>query len=370
MQRRQFVAAALAPALGLGAGKKFARVFFYDKDNVSGGFTDFAMITPQRGVALGTYADTKRGGDVRGMMVATNDGGKTWQETQLKFEPASMFALDSMLWAVSLDQDLWFSAEGGRDWNKISKAKNILRVHFLDAQVGFAVGARKTALRTEDGGRKWKPIPEAAKASGAIETAAFTWISASRGRFVSLFGNTQTFRRPRRGFRQPDWVDPSGARLDAERPSLTIALDSSDKGVTFKPAQVSAFGHVHRVRVAADGQGLIVMKFDRFFEYGGELYQFKANSDSPIERILRPKDMAIQDAIWVPGDGAYVAMTRRFNNAQLPVPTPVEIWHSRDLKTFEPIPVDYRAEARVVYLSEVEGQIFAATSEGMILKLM
>lgn len=370
MRRREFVAAALSPAVLPGAGKKFARVFFFDKDNVTGGFTDFAMLSPQRGVAIGSYSDTRRGGDLKGMMVATNDGGKSWQETPLKFEPVSLCALDSMLWAVSLKEELWFSAEGGRDWTKLAKLKHVLRVQFLDAQIGFAVGARKTALRTEDGGRKWKPIPEAAKSSGSIDTAAFTWVSTSRGRFVSLFGNTQTFRRPRRFSEQPDWVDPSAARLEAERPSLTLALDSNDKGLTFKPSQVAAFGQVHRVRVAADGQGLIVMKFDRFFNYGGELYQFRANTNSAIDRVLRPQDKTLHDAIWVPGDGAYVAMTRRFNNAQLPVPTPVEIWHSRDLVQFQPLPVDYRAEARTVYLSEVEGRVFAATSEGMILQLM
>jgi hypothetical protein len=369
MRRREFAAAALGAPLARGASRKFRRLYFHDKDNINSGFSDFAMMTPQRGVALGTQTDARRA-DLKGLMVSTNDGGQTWAEAPLKFVPVSMFALDSMIWAVSAEQELWFSAEGGRDWAKIAKLKNILRVHFLDDKVGFAVGARKTALRTEDGGRKWKPIAEAAKTSGSIETAAFTWVSTSRGKFVSLFGNTQTFRRPQRGFRRPDWADPENARLEVERPSLTIALDSADAGLSFKPAQVAAFGHVHRVRVAPDGQGLIVMKFERFFEYGGELYKFRANANSPIERILRPKDHTLQDAIWVPGDGAYVAMTKRFNQAQLPVPTPVEIWHSTDLTSFVRLEVDYRAEGRTVFFSETEGQVWAATDEGMILRLM
>ncbi len=371
MLRRTFLAAAALPALGQSAPRRFVRRFYHDKDQFTSAFADFAMLTRQRGLALGVQAKLPDGRPT-GIMISTSDGGATWQEAPLKFLPVSLFALEnSSLWAVSDKQEIWFSAEGGREWRKLSRAKNALRVHFLNDQIGFAVGARKTALRTKDGGKTWKPIPEAEKSAGNPETAAFTWVTTAGGRLVSIFGNTQAFRRRRASrYLPPDWMDPNVARLDMESPSITLALDSKDAGESFKPATVNAFGNLHRVRVAPDGQGLILLKFERYFPYGGELYRFRADASTPIERVYRPENQTLQDMVWIPGEGAFVAVTARPNKVQLPVPGPVKVMHSRDLQTWTEIPVDYRAEANAVILSEVLGQLWMATDDGMILQLV
>jgi hypothetical protein len=290
----------------------------------------------------------------------------------LKFVPNSLFALDSsLIWAVSAKEEVWFSDEGGLAWRKLGRAKNAARVHFLDEKNGFAVGVRKTALRTRDGGKTWDTIPEAAQTIGHVDTTAFNWVCATGPRLVSIFGNTQAMRRSRYYGPEPppEWMDPEKARDLREAPSITVSLDSKDRGQTFKAASVSAFGNVHRVRVAADGQGLILLRFERYFPYGGELYRFRTGGDSKIERVLRTENDTLQDAVWIPGDGAYVAMTARPGKMMLPVPGAVKVVHSRDLETWTEIPVDYRAEGSTAFFGAAGGKLMLATSDGMILEL-
>jgi hypothetical protein len=363
MLRRSFLA---TPLLAAPASPKFQRVFSHDKDRVSSGFTDFAMFAPGRGIALGTQA-TLPNGRPQGLAVSTEDDGKTWTESNLNFLPISLHARDALLWAVASNQDLWFSAEGGRDWRKISKVRNCFRVHFIDDQTGYAVGFRKTVLRTTDGGRKWSPLPEAAKIDGDPDTTAFVCVASAGQKMVSIFGNTQS-RRLRRFDSVPDWMDPESAKRDFQVPSLTIALDSNDGGKTFRPSRVSAFGNIHRVRTAPGGQGFILVKFGPYFPYGGELYRFRAQPGATIERLYRSREYTLHDFLST-SQGLYLAATQRSNNSDLPIPTPVKILFSENLTDFREIPVDYRAEANSVFLSLSDTTPFAATDEGMILKL-
>ncbi len=364
MFRRSFLA---GPLLGLAAPpERFRRVFFHDKDKVSSGFADFTMFAPGRGIAVGAQAQLPNG-RLRGFSVMTADDGQTWSEAKLDFIPISVFALDSLIWAVADNQDLWFSAEGGRDWRKISKVRNCLRVHFVDDQTGFAVGIRKTVLRTSDGGRKWSPVAEAERVDGERDTTAYTCLASAGRNLVSIFGNTQALRR-RRFSPVPDWMDPEAARRDAQVPTLTIALDSSDGGKTFQTRRVSAFGQVHRVRTAPGGQGFILVKFGPHFPYGGEIYRFRAESSAPLERLFRSREYTLHDFLYT-GRGIYLAATKRGEGADLPIPAPVKILFSSNLSDFKEIPVDYRAEATRVYLSQSKQVPFAATDEGMILKL-
>ena len=49
-----------------------------------------------------------------------------------------------------------------RSWRTLHARGLILRVWFLDAQHGYAVGLQKSVFETHDGGRTWKPLAEAA----------------------------------------------------------------------------------------------------------------------------------------------------------------------------------------------------------------
>ena len=73
-------------------------------------------------------------------------------------------------------ESIWFTAEAGRSWTRIGgqiKADRkladapgtglLLRLWFLDAQHGYGVGLQKSVYETRDGGRTWKPVPEAAE---------------------------------------------------------------------------------------------------------------------------------------------------------------------------------------------------------------
>jgi hypothetical protein len=369
MLRRSFLTSAALAPFALAADPKFTRVFFHDIAEVSSGFTDFAFAGAQRGFATGVQQ--KGRGRPEGFLLSSKDGGVSWQQEKLRFIPRTLFALESgSLWALSDKEDLWFSAEYGLDWRKLSKVKNVRQVHFLDAQNGFAFGDKKTALRTSDGGRKWSPIAEVAELQGDPQKAAFLCAASYGGKLVSIFGNSQANAEDLPSFMPPEWMDPrSAAALRRERPALTLALDSSDGGKTFKTSNVSAFGRVSRVRIAEGGEGIILIRFNASFPYGGEVYRFAPGKAESMKQILRPKDVTLSDALYIPGQGYYAAGTQRAPEGQMPIPSPVKVLFSPSGEEFFDVAVDYRAEARSVILAQAGKEIFAATDEGMILQL-
>jgi photosystem II stability/assembly factor-like uncharacterized protein len=111
-----------------------------------------------RGIA---FVDAKRGfviGD-RGLMLATEDGGKTWQPRKLDVAPHLMdinFAGEDG-WIVGYQGLILHSKDGGRTWERQKGNTNqtLETVHFLDKQHGWVVGWAGTILRTTNGGEKW-----------------------------------------------------------------------------------------------------------------------------------------------------------------------------------------------------------------------
>lgn len=362
LSRRSLLLAAATPAFAV--DRKFVRAYFYSAPGLRLQISDFAFGSDKRGWALGvTVAEGKR---YTGAMLSTVDGGAVWALTELKFLPHTMFALDdSMLWSVDDKNDIWFSAEGGRDWRRISKQNNALRVHFLNAETGFLVGQKKTFMRTDDGGKTWRHVPEGAQAKGLAEYTTYRWINFWNGNIGVVIGSTESPMR--RMQRLPDFMEPESAPYRSV-PHVITSLESRDGGATWTIDEVSAFGYLHRTVVGLDGTGLTLIKFEKSFQYGGELYVFYPLLKKKGERLLRRKDLEFHDVLYIPGDGAYLACTERLG--MLPVPTKVRILHSSNLKDWNDIPVDYRALAQTVVLTATpSGKVFAALDQSTILAL-
>lgn len=357
---------ATVPSLALAQNQKFVRSFFYLQPESRLVLIDFAVGSDKRMWAVGGIVTAGRG---KGTLLSSFDGGLTWQQSELRFLPRSIFALDdSFLWCVSENGEIWFSAESGREWRKIAKQNNALKVHFLDNQTGFLVGVKKTFMRTGDSGKTWRHVPEAAQVSGAPDTFTYSAVQFWNGKIGLVSGAAQPPARNRRSQQLPDWMEPELAAFRSDKPHILVSLETVDGGATWRKQEVSGFGSVHRSLIASDGTGLTLIKFSKSFDFGGELYSFYPRFNKPSARILRLKDLEMQDILYIPGDGAYLACTERLG--PLPVPTKVRIRHSKDLQNWTEIPVDYRAIAQKITLGATpSGKVFAALDQATILAL-
>jgi hypothetical protein len=367
MSSRRFLL--LSPALTLFAqSKKFVRSYFFLNPEAKLKIVDLSFGSDQRGWAAGIVLGERD--RPKGVLLTTGNAGQQWNLTDLKFLPQSLFALnDSALWAVSLNGEIWFSAEGGRDWRKLSKKTEAFRVAFIDDRRGFLIGARKTFMRTEDGGKTWRHVPEGAQVTGNADNFVYRCIEFWNGRIGLVAGNVEDEEpRRRRGPDLPDFMEPETSAIKSMNPRVIATLESTDSGASWRKQEVSGFGYVHRIILGADGTGLNLMKFRKSFPYGGELYSFYPKGSGKGQRLLRLKDLEFQDVAYLPGTGAYLACTERLGG--LPVPTKVSILFSSNLTDWEKLPVDYRAVAERVTLSSTpSGGVFAALDTGTILAL-
>jgi hypothetical protein len=357
---------ATIPSLALAQNQKFVRSFFYLKPDSRLVLIDFAVGSDKKMWAVGGTVAAGRG---KGAMLSSLDGGLSWQQSELRFLPRSLFALDdSSLWCVSESGEIWFSAESGREWKKISKQNNAVKVHFLNNQTGFLVGSKKTFMRTDDSGKTWRHIPEAAQVAGTPENFSYTSVQFWNGKIGLVSGSAQPSPRSRRREELPDWMEPELAAYRSDKPHLLVSLETTDAGATWRKQEVSGFGSVHRSLIGSDGTGLTLIKFSKSFDFGGEIYSFYPKFTKQSAMILRLRDLEMQDILYIPGDGAYLACTERLG--PLPVPTKVRIKHSKDLQNWTDIPVDYRAIAQKITLGATpSGKVFAALDQGSILAL-
>lgn len=365
INRRHLLAG--VPMLLSGQTRKFARSYFYLKPDSKLILIDFAFGSDKKGWALGGVVTDGR---AKGAMLSTSDGGANWQQSELKFVPRSLFALDdSSLWAVSEKGEVWYSAESGRDWKKLSRESGALRVHFVNNQIGYLVGLKKLMMRSEDGGKTWRHVPEAAQVAGSADRFVYHWVQFWNGNIGLASGsveNEEPFRRRRVDL--PEWMEPETASYKNALPHVIVSLETMDQGKTWRKQEVSGFGYVHRSVIGSDGTGLSMVKFPKSFDYGGELYAFYPKFNKKAGLILRSKEFEFQDIAYIPGDGVYLAVTERLGI--LPVPTKVRVKYSKDLVTWTDIAVDYRAAAQKIVLSTTpSGSVFAALDQGTILAL-
>jgi photosystem II stability/assembly factor-like uncharacterized protein len=99
----------------------------------------------------------------KGLIVATDDGGKHWylQESGIYSMLNGVFFSNSKEgWVVGEDADILYTQNGGKTWKRQSVSEfpfPFNDVWFMDNRHGWAVGERGLIVHTTDGGQSWKP---------------------------------------------------------------------------------------------------------------------------------------------------------------------------------------------------------------------
>ncbi len=346
--------------------QKLTLRYFYDKNDEELALQDVRFLTSQRAIAVGILG---KNGKNTGVQLSTNDAGVSWTMETLKDLPRSLFFLDDSLGWMITEGGIWRSEEAGRSWKKIKSQKNLLDIHFLDAQRGFAVGAGKTAIRTVDGGKKWTPLPEAEKIETKADHSVLSVIAFATPKQGIIAGHYMP-PRTRRGRGLPDWMEPEEARR-RQVPTVLLDLETRDAGETWKSEKSSVFGRPSHLVINAQDRGFVVFQFDYYFPWRSEVFRFAGKGRT--ERAYREKGQRITDVLLQKDGTAYLAAVESPGEIPgLPIPGHVLLLKSagEPYTLWERIPVDYRASAGNVRLTETpDGQIWAVTDLGMILSL-
>lgn len=349
------------------AAQKWQVQYFYDKAKSTFDIADLQFPSATRGVAVGVIQE---GSHQEPTSVVTSDGGAHWQTVPLKETPRSVFFLNENLGWLVTDKGVWQTLEAGKTWTKLPKVPGqVFRVHFLTETHGFAVGPKKTALETHDGGKTWQRLAVAAPRVGEnVNYSAYTWISFATPQVGLITG----WNIPPRQFplTVPDWVDPDASLRQREPPHLSYTLATGNGGGTWTPASGSLFGVVSRIRLGAKGMGLGLIRYGQSFRYPSETYSITWPAGA-THTVYRDPKFSVTD-IWLASDGtAYLAGTLIRGQLRDLIPSKVQVLTSKDLKTWTPIPVDYRAQAiSTIMAGADDDHLWMATNTGMILKLV
>ncbi|MCP5114602.1 MAG: hypothetical protein GY953_27555, partial [bacterium] len=269
----------LVLAIAATAEPRLEMQFFHDKDDSTLQINDLTFPSERRGIACGFLIGK---GKLRPTAMVTNDGGETWNFIRTKAAGLSLFFLnDSLGWMVT-EGAVWFTQESGLSWRRLAKLKNIERVLFTDESHGYAVGARKSAYETHDGGRKWKKLPVADEPKAQPQYTTYGWIDFANPMVGVIAGWSRVPRRSRS--RLPDWMDPASAQGRRQWPSQSIMLQTTDGGKSWKPSTTSMFGRIIRIRTGSAGQGLALVWFDDAFAYPSEVYLVEGTNQA-AERV-------------------------------------------------------------------------------------
>jgi photosystem II stability/assembly factor-like uncharacterized protein len=95
-----------------------------------------------------------------GIVMKTDDAGATWvrQDSGTKKNLFNVFpADDQQVVAVGADGSIIRTTDGGAHWQSVKSPKNVslFGIIFLDKNTGFTVGEFSTILATTDGGQNW-----------------------------------------------------------------------------------------------------------------------------------------------------------------------------------------------------------------------
>jgi photosystem II stability/assembly factor-like uncharacterized protein len=352
----------LAAVISAAAAERWQVQYFHDEDESSLTITDLQFAGPQRGIAVGFY--TSDSGKMKPAGLITSDGGQTWSPVRLPDLPHSVFVKNErLIWLVTPGR-VWASTEFGRDWKSLSKLRDVGRVYFLDENRGFATGERQSVYETSDGGKSWTKLAAASEQKTTPEYTVYQAIAFADAKRGLIAGWS---KRPSR-MRLPDWMEPQ-QRL-REVPSMSLLLETSDGGATWKASQASMFGRITCVRLRPDGEGLGLIEFLDNFDWPSEVIRIDWRSGKST-RVFREKNRRVTDIAMPPGGPAYLAAIEPPGTlARSPVPGKLKILRSENLVNWTEMPVDYRAVATSAVLAEAAGHLWAGTSSGMILKLV
>ncbi|MBC7924322.1 MAG: hypothetical protein H7039_01565 [Bryobacteraceae bacterium] len=338
--------------------------FFHDADRSAMAFSDIAFASASRGVAVGLLGEKNR---TKPIAMVTSNGGKVWTQVPLRETPVALFFFDESAGWMVTDRGIWFTDEAGRSWRKQFKQRGLLAIRFVSQKRGWAVGAGKLVVGTDDGGVTWKRVPAALEAKGNRDYTAFTGIDFATPRVGMVVGQSRPPRRNEPMF--PLWMDPE-AESRREWPSLMILLETRDGGTTWRESVSSVFGRISRLVMKEDRRGLALIEFDRFFDRSSDVVSIDLRTGNSAS-VFRRKERAITDIALVADGPAFAAGFEVPGILpRTPVPGKLKIVRSDDLKTWVEGAVDYRAVATRVRLAVVDGaNAWAATDTGMILHL-
>jgi len=378
----KWLAAALLLHAPAQAQPKWTLQYFYDQDGKDLRITDLAFPSADRGIAVGEIVD-REGRKPQYTAVVTNDGGAHWSLVPLKEFPRSIFFLDETAGWMVTSESIWFTAEAGRSWTRISgqiKADHkladapdtglLLRLWFLDAQHGYGVGLQKSVYETRDGGRTWKPVAEAAQPSANPAYSIYSRIAFADARRGLIVGGYVPKRAGGRADDDvPDWVSTERALARRERPLLTIEMDTRDGGATWKPSTAPVIGSLAALRLA-DRQGLAVFAYADSFDWPSEVYRLDLATGTSSS-VFKQKDRRVTDALIFADGRAFLAAAEPPGKLRsAPVPGKVRMLTSTDLITWTEMATDYRAVAQSLVLAGPDSShVWAATDTGMILRL-
>ena len=109
------------------------------------------------------FTDALHGSAVGNVVVATSDGGRTWQLGTRSGDQSSLYAEDFVSrttgYAVGGDGVVMKTTDGGYSWalagQRVPGGENLLAVDFASKTTGWTVGAAGTIAKTTDGGKTW-----------------------------------------------------------------------------------------------------------------------------------------------------------------------------------------------------------------------
>jgi len=358
--------------------------YFYDQDREALDLIDMGFSSPQNGIAIGNIQDVPdRGRRPRPVAVVTSDGGDHWKIVPLPDHPRSLFTLsDSLAWMVG-ETAIWSTEDGGLRWKRAAEQEKpdkkipppiqgglILKVSFLDAQHGFAVGLQKAVFETRDGGKKWTPVPEAAKILGSPSYAAYSDITFSKDGRYGVIAGSSVSPLPGDEDRPPPWVDPEHALRRRHVSNPTALLQTLDGGATWKSQVAPLPGFLTGVVVGVK-QGLLIFRFDDNSDVPSDVYHMDLVKHSQVE-VFREKYRVVCSGKVFEGSRSFLAaIDPEGPLASSPIPGKVKILSSSDLNTWTEMPVSYRAIAHDIVLAGTDPtHMWAATDTGMILKLV
>ena len=225
--------------------------------------------------------------------IVTADGGAHWTLVPLQDAPRSLFFLDEANgWMIGREA-FWFTADTGRTWtrlcNQLKAGKKlgeeglILRVAFLDPRHGFAVGRQKSVFETNDGGRSWAPVAEAAKPSSNPAYSSYTHVAFAGDTRGMIVGG---YAPPRKdGEEEPDWVDPERALRRRQVPTLTLEMETRATPVlAWTSATAPLLGSLISLSLRGSS-GLGVFAYADSFMWPSEVFHFNLLTGKHGERV-------------------------------------------------------------------------------------
>ena len=109
-----------------------------------------AFLDAQCGWAVGDY----------GLVLRTKDGGMKWTETRTEYSWGRLlsivFADAKRGWAAMDDGTILHTKDEGINWEQQSRESRLSSVFFLNERCGWAVGEEGAILHTPNGGNKWE----------------------------------------------------------------------------------------------------------------------------------------------------------------------------------------------------------------------